>query len=429
VALWRGQRALVLGCGITGMEVARVLAAEGASVLVSEKGDVATADAVALEAAGVEIESGGHTKARAELGSFDFVVPSPGIPPHEGFLAEIITEGIKVASDLDLGHELARAPIVAVTGTNGKTTVCRLAAHIGKAAGLAAFACGNLEHKLLSVAHKHPEADLLVVEASSFALTFCRSFRPRVSVITNLAPDHLDWHQSFEKYREAKARIAAVQGHGDLFLYPDTQPELASLAPMSGVHVQPFDASSIKASEVPWAAGAAHFLHDAAAAVAAVIHVGVSEELARRALDGFDLDPHRLALVGGKDGVVFFDDSVSANPHATLAALESMSSPVVLIVGGRAKVPLSPLASQASSLRAVVALGEAAGEIESVFSPTDVIVSIAASMDEAVGMAFRGAQQGDAVLLSPACASWDMFDGYADRGRAFRKACTRLGVG
>jgi UDP-N-acetylmuramoylalanine--D-glutamate ligase len=156
--------------------------------------------------------------------------------------------------------------------------------------------------------------------------------------------------------------------------------------------------------------------------------VGVGEDAMARAAASFKFEEHRLAYVGEKDGVSVYDDAVSANPHATMAALRTFHDPVVLIAGGRSKVDLAPLVAEASRLRALVAIGEAAPQLKSLFEGAGVIVSIAASMHEAVRMAFGFTQRGDAVLLSPACASWDMFGGYAERGRAFLEACRASGV-
>ena len=420
-----GRRVLVLGLGITGLDVASALAQRGNSVLASDIGDADEQAVRRLEALGVDIELGSHSRARRELKSVDFIVPSPGISPMLGFLAEAIDAGAKVISELDIAGSLASAPVIAVTGTNGKTTVCRLTTAMAQAEGRTALACGNVELKFLTAVHERPDADLYVVEASSFALAFCTTFKPSVSIITNLAPDHIDWHKTFEHYRDSKAKIAANQTPGDLFLYPAAQPDLADLAPSPGPLRQAFEATERFPA---FSQRASHFADDADAAARAAAFVGVGDEAMSRAAASFKFEDHRLAYVGKKDGVGVYDDAVSANPHATIAALRTFDDPVVLIAGGRSKVDLSPLVSEASRLRALVAIGEAARELQSLFEGAGVIVSIAASMPEAVRMAFELARPGDAVLLSPACASWDMFGGYAERGRTFLEACRAFGV-
>jgi len=444
------SRVLVVGLGVSGAEVARVLAQRGAWVFASDSGSCDAGVVSALASAGVEVETGTHDAARAGLRSFDFAFASPGISPIRGFLAEVVASGLPVISELELGVRLTGAPVVAVTGTNGKTTVCRLAERMGIEAGLDVYACGNLETKFITAASEHPDADVFVVEASSFSLTFCDSFHPRVAIVTSLAPDHLDWHGTFEHYRDAKARIAARQTPGELFLYPASQPEIASFAPQDGPVRAPFGSAPMErgawatSSEIVvrlpsvemraggvdvLAARGPHFAADAAAAAAAMATVGVDAASIERALSGFTFDRHRLEPVGSRDGVRFVDDSVATNTHATLAAIASIAEPVVLIAGGRNKgLDLTPLRDAAGRLRAVIAIGEAAEEVRRVFEPTSVFVPIAGSIGEAVSMATEIAQTGDVVLLSPACASHDWFNNYAERGDAFIDACRRSGV-
>jgi UDP-N-acetylmuramoylalanine--D-glutamate ligase len=440
----------VLGLAATGHAVARVLADRGAEVLASELGSLPAKDVEDLAAAGVEIETAGHDIARSRLRTFDFVVPSPGISPHTEILSEVASAEVPIVTELDLGARLTEAPVVAVTGTNGKTTVCRLAERIARASGRRAFACGNLEVKFLTAAAEHPDADLFVVEAPSFVLEFTRVFRPRVAVVTNIAPNHLDWHGSFERYRAAKGRIAARQHPDDLFLYPIAQPEIASLAPDGGPKRVGFS-SVPDESAGAWVEGdevvvrtdgplvrakgagrlaerAPHFAEDAAAAAAALVFFGAQAEAVERGMASFTLDPHRLEPVGTLDGVRVVDDSKATTPHATVAALRTFER-VVLIAGGRNRAgDLRALAGESGRIRTVVALGEAAGELADVFDGTGVSVKNVGSMTEAVAVALGEASRGDVVLLSPACASLDMYSSYVERGRAFREACLKLGV-
>jgi UDP-N-acetylmuramoylalanine--D-glutamate ligase len=421
----RGKRVLVLGLGVTGRELARVIAKHGAEVFASDAGD---APQTAID--GVEIEQGSHDRARERLDDFDLIVPSPGISPMRGFLHEIVASGREITSELDIAQELTDATILAVTGTNGKTTVVRAAERIGRAAGFDAYACGNTETPFVTSVDEHPDATLFCVECSSFRLAFCRTFHPRVSVITNLAPDHLDWHPDLDDYRAAKARIAARQTPDDLFLYPSTQPDLAGLAPAGGPRRESFGPDTLGVPADALTAHGAHFVADAAAAAGALRFLGADEEAVRRGLDGFEPDAHRLDLVGTYKGARVYDDAVAANVDATLAALRTFDDPIVLIAGGRNKgLDLTPLAAEAGRLRALVAIGEAAPDLERIFTDLPVFVSIAASMREAVDMALDAARPGDVVLLSPACASFDWFTGYADRGEQFLAACRELGVG
>jgi len=440
-----GANVVVLGLAVTGRVAARVLAAAGARVLASDSGNP---DVDSLD--GVDVETGGHDRARAALAAADFVLPSPGIPPGAGLLAEAIARGVRVVSELDLAQRLTDAKIVGVTGTKGKTTVCRLVERMTRASGADAYACGNTEVPFLEAAVQHPTADVFVVEASSFRLYFASEFHPDVAVVTNLAPDHLDWHPSMDDYRAAKARIAMNQRSGDVFVYPDDQPDLAAMAPDGGPTRVPFGARRVPgawiegdeivvalhgdALRAPGVAALAqrgpHFALDAAAAAAAAAWLGAGADDIAAGLEGFVPDRHRLELVGERDGVRFYDDSMATNPFAALAAIRAFDGCVVLIAGGRKKVPdLSPLAVEAARLRSVVAIGEAAGDIVAVFEGTGVTVTREPTMRGAVERAAADARAGDVVLLAPACASQDAYANYAERGDDFAETCRLLGVG
>lgn len=440
-----GAHVLVLGLGATGRAVAAELAARGARVLGSDTGQPTDVDA--LHDAGIEIESGGHERAEADLDSFDLVVASPGISPHRGFLADVVSRGARVVAELDLAAGLTDAPIVAVTGTNGKTTVCMLAEAIGRAAGMKTIACGNTDTPFIAAASANSDAALFVVEASSFALYFCDTFHPRVAVVTNLVPDHLDWHDSIDDYRSAKARIARRLDAGDLFLFPADQPDLAGFAHASRAERRAFEAPTgdelvvaVEERDVR-AAGIArlaergpHFGADAVAAATALAFCGAGQDAIERAFAEFEFAPHRLEPIGERDGVRVIDDAVSTNPHATIAALRSLGngagkSRIVLIAGGRNKgLDLAPLTEAVSDLKGVVAIGEAADDIARVVAAAGGSAKTVGSITEAVGVALEWAAPGDVVVFSPACASFDMFAGYADRGRAFREACRAVGV-
>ncbi len=441
-----GARALVLGLGVTGRAVATTLARNGADVLASDSSEPGDSDLTGLRGMGVDVETGSHERAATALEDFDFVVPSPGISPHRGFLADVLSGGTPVVAELDIASGLTEAPVVAVTGTNGKTTVCMLAERIGRAAGLRTLACGNTETPFIAAASA--DVDLFVVEASSFGLYFCDTFHPRVAVVTNLVPDHLDWHSSVDDYRAAKGRIAQRLGAGDLFVYPADQPELGEFVSEGGPGLIAFEAP--KGDEMIVRIGdrevhakgvhrlakrGRHFASDAVAAATALVHVGAGSDAVEAALDGFEFARHRLEPIGQRDGVRVIDDSVSTNPHATIAAVHSLINGeagrgrIVLIAGGRNKdLDLGPLTAAVAGLKGVVAIGESAEEIARIVSATGGTAKTVGSMSEAVGVALDWAGPGDVVLLSPACASHDMFNGYADRGRAFREACRALGV-
>jgi UDP-N-acetylmuramoylalanine--D-glutamate ligase len=434
-----GQTVLVVGYGASGRAAVRVLLDEGARVRVSE---ARPADRLAeLPPPEVELHGGGHRPAHLEGASL--VVTSPGVPEHAPVLRWARRRRVPVWSELELGARLCQVPYVAVTGTNGKTTTVEMVAAAMRAAGLRARACGNVGYPF-SLAVRDP-VDALAVEASSFQLRFHETLHPRVSVLLNLAPDHLDWHGSFRAYARAKARIFLRQGPDDVHVGNRDDPRAARVSRRAPCRVRWFGWGSPGPGEVGVvegrvvarldggheldlgrpASGSRAFVLDAAAAAAAALAFGLPPEAVRRAVEAFVPLPHRGEVVAEVGGVRFVDDSKATNPHAALAALEGLSD-VVLVAGGTAKgVDLSPLASAAPSLRAVVAIGEAAPALAEVFAGL-VPVTRARSMEEAVEAAHAAAAGRGVVLLAPACASQDMFADYADRGERFARAARAL---
>ena len=434
-----GELVVVVGFGASGRAAAEVLAADGARVLVTERRPLGELDAPAPP--GVELRAGGHEP--THLDGAALLVVSPGVPPGALALTWARERDLPVWSELELGARLCRAPYIAVTGTNGKTTTVELLAAMMCAGGLKARACGNVGYPF-SLAAKETW-DALAVEASSFQLALQEHLRPKVSVLLNLAPDHLDWHGSFEAYTDAKARVYANQSGADVHVGNASDPEAARLSSAAPCEVRWFRAGPPEAGEtgvvdgrvsvrpatgtreetfaLPDADGA--FAIDAAAAVTAALAFGVAPAAIRSALESFEPLPHRGAVVAVAGEVSFLDDSKATNPHATLAALSGRRD-VVLIAGGRAKgIDLTPLRDAAEHVSAVVTLGEAAADIEAIFSGM-VPTRRAASIEEAVALAFVEARPGGEVLLAPACASQDMFRDYAERGDLFAGVATAL---
>lgn len=435
----RGERVVVLGLGASGRAAATVLAERGAAVLVSEaRPREVLGDLSELEALGVRVEAGGHEPSHLEGASL--VVTSPGVPERAPILELARGRGLPVWSELELGARLVRVPYLGVTGTNGKTTTTEMVAACLRAAGLDARACGNIGHPFSLAAREGAEA--LAVEASSFQLRFCETFAPRVSVLLNLAPDHLDWHGTFEAYAEAKARVFANQSGDDVHVGNRDDPEAAALSRRARCRVVWSTLGEPGDGEVGFVggelvarldaerrlgrpAGGPALRADAAAAAAACLAFGVPAEAVAEALARFRPLPHRGEVVAEAGGVRFVDDSKATNPHAALAALEGLSG-VALIAGGLAKgVDLSPLARAAPRLAGVVAIGEAAPELVAIFEGA-VPVRKAGSMEEAVRAAYELAPPDGVVLLAPACASQDMFRDYVERGERFRAAALEL---
>jgi UDP-N-acetylmuramoylalanine--D-glutamate ligase len=431
---------LVVGLGVTGEAVARRLAADGPVTVVDDNPDSArfAERAEGLRRLGVTVVGAPAPEQLADLvTAADLVVPSPGVPEAHAVYGLATRRGVPIHSEIELAGVAAAArdvPLVAVTGTNGKTTVTTLIAEILTAGGRRALAAGNIGRPLLDAVHD--DVDVVVAEVSSFQLRFTATFRPRVAVFLNVAEDHLDWHPSFKDYVAAKAKIFANQAGDDLLVFNADDEAVAGVARtaparsvaftgaatpgawhvLDGRLVRPDGSPLIAAGEL--ARHGPHDIANALASAAAAADLGVADDALSAVLASFSGLPHRVTPVGQSGGVTFVDDSKATNPHAALAALAGFDS-VVLLAGGRNKgLDLGVLRQEAGRIRAVVAIGEAAGEVEACFAGLRP-VRRAGSMAEAVRLGAELAEPGDTVLLSPACASFDWYSGYAARGDDF----------
>jgi UDP-N-acetylmuramoylalanine--D-glutamate ligase len=432
---------LVLGLGVTGRAVLRALVAAGETVVAVDDrpGDAARA---AAEAAGVElVVAPGPDRLAALVACSQAVVPSPGVADHHPIFALARRAGVPVRSEFDLASRWDRRPLLAVTGTDGKTTVTTLVTAMLRASGRRAVAVGNTEVPLVA-AIEDPGIEVFVVEASSFRLAHSERFAPTVATWLNLGADHLDAHASQAAYEAAKARIWAHQGPEHVAVGNADDPVVArhlaaaparhvsfGSAPGADYHVAgghlvtPGGRRLLAVEDLPRAFP--HDLSNALAAAATALEGGATPAGVREALVAFGGLPHRLTLVGEGRGVRYYDDSKATTPHATLAALRGFDR-AVLIAGGRNKgLDLGELLGAAARLRAVVAIGEAADEVAAVFEGV-VPLRRAEGMDEAVALATGAARPGDAVVLSPACASFDAYPDYAARGDDFTRAVRAL---
>jgi UDP-N-acetylmuramoylalanine--D-glutamate ligase len=434
------ERVVVVGAGVAGASAARVLAAEGAQVLVTEARPAAEVPAAAeLEAHGVEVRTGGHDP--HHLDGATLVLVGPGVPPDAEVARWAHDRGLRVWGEMELGARLARRPYLAVTGTNGKTTVTSMIEACLRAGGLDALACGNIGLPFPEAAVQ--DRDVLVVEVSSFQLALQGSFHPSISVLLNVAPDHLDWHGSFEAYVDAKRRIYAEQSGTDVHIGNRDDPVSAPISAAAPCAIRWFRSGTPADGEVGFEGGElvarldglqrlgriedrqAGSREDAAAAAAVALTFGAEPAAVAEGLSSFRPGPHRGEVVSWVDGVRFIDNSKATNVHAAAAAIDAAGS-VVLIAGGRAKgADLSPLREHAGRVRAVIAIGEAARDVVEVFDGV-APASVADSIEDAVRDAFAAARPGDAVLLAPACASWDQFRSYVERGDRFAAAARSL---
>lgn len=433
-----GKRVLIVGLGVSGFSAAKALIDLDAKVRVTEASDtpVIRQRAEQLQSLGVDVAYGGHDLEGLDA---DLAVISPGIPPSAPIARSLSGQGIELWSEVELAFRLAECDFLAVTGTNGKTTTTALLAAILEESGVPSVAAGNIGFPLVDAIVKVRSGGAIAVEVSSFQLVATERFRPKVAILLNVAEDHTDWHGSFSAYRSAKARLVRNQTREDVFLPNAADEHAMEIAAGAPSRVVPFSADAVpdggiglRAGRIMWrgqevldaadiplpgATGA----EDAIAAAGAALEYGVDAQAVGRAVRSFRPLAHRLELVASVDGIDFIDDSKATNPHATLAALRGLGN-VVLIAGGRSKgIDLRPLADAAPSLTAVIALGEAKEELERVFAGL-VPVEVVASMDEAVQAAIGRSVRGGSVLLSPGCASLDMYESYAARGEDFARA-------
>jgi UDP-N-acetylmuramoylalanine--D-glutamate ligase len=447
---WIGKQVLVLGLGDTGLSAVRALARRGARLRAADTRAAPPAlGAVRAEHPEMELALGPF--AEALLAGVDAIVASPGVALHEPVVRAALARGIEVVGDVEIfAREVARvAPgsrVLAITGTNGKSTVTALAGAMGKAAGLRTVVAGNIGLPVLDVLDG-PEAartELFVIELSSYQLETTSSLALDAAAMLNLSQDHLDRYGSMEAYALAKERIfrhagTRVVNRDDAWSRGMAGgPKTVSFGlgvPQSGDEWGLDDAREtlrhggeaiVRVDEM-----AMKGLHNAAnglAAHALLSAIGAPKPALARALREFGGLRHRVELVAEARGVRFYDDSKGTNVGATVAALEGFQAPVVLIAGGDGKgQDFSPLApAVAKRARAVVLIGRDAPAVAAAIAATGVPVARAASMADAVAAAFDRARPGDSVLLSPACASFDMFRNYGHRGDAFAEAARAL---
>jgi UDP-N-acetylmuramoylalanine--D-glutamate ligase len=425
--------ALVVGLGVTGRAVARALARRGATVVAVEDRPTDVHRSFADEV-GVElVESPDEATLATVLDRVEVLLPSPGVPDRHPVFALAATAGVPVRSEFDLAEAWDDRPIAAVTGTNGKTTVTTLVADMLRRAGKVVAEAGNVETPLVE-AIDDPTVEVFVVEASSFRLGHTAHWAPNVAGWLNFAPDHLDVHADLARYEAAKARIWADQTVDDVAVVNADDPVVAAhrgkarrrTFGFSGAEDGTVRDGTLLVDDRPLVAvddlrRALH--HDQANALAAALMaapLGASDDAIRATLTTFDGLAHRVQLIGEAGGVAWYDDSKATTPHATAAAVEAFDS-VVLIAGGRNKgLDLHGLLGDRGSVREVVAIGEAAGDVALAVRDR-AGVQEAASMTDAVDRAAAVALPGDAVVLSPGCASFDWYTSYGERGDDFAR--------
>ncbi len=415
-------RLLVLGAGISGRAAARLAGRHGMTVTVYDESPVE--DAIP----GAGVASGDWDPLL--LNGVDLVVASPGFSERSRPVVDVLESGIPIWSEIEFAYRHLNAPIAAVTGTNGKTSVTEATAAMLDASGLDAPATGNIGAPLSDFADT--EYDAVVVEVSSFQLRFTEEFHPAAAAITNVAVDHLDWHGSEYSYRDAKARIYANQTATDLLVYDvddEGASQLAASAPSQlfpvSAHRVPeggggFDGRNLVLGDVAVDASELKsqdptHLVNLACAGALALRMGASREGVANGAIAFSPGAHRRAPVADRGGVLWVDDSKATNPHAAVASIKAHDS-VVLIAGGLAKgIDLSPIVEE-ENIKLLVGIGEAGPWLVEAAGDRG---RLAGTMEVAVEVAYNAAAPGDTVLLAPGCASFDQFTSYGARGDRF----------
>ncbi|MCY0870016.1 MAG: UDP-N-acetylmuramoyl-L-alanine--D-glutamate ligase [Firmicutes bacterium] len=448
---WRSRRVLVVGLARSGTAVARLLQRCGASVCAT---DAATTDdrqeeARSLRAQGIPVTLGEVSETL--LDGVEYVVKNPGIRYDAPLIAAALRRGLPVVTEVEIAWPLARGPLIGITGSNGKTTTTTLVTEMLLASGMPAVSAGNIGVPLADAVQTVGSDTWIVAEFSSFQLQGSESLHPRIAALLNLYPAHLDYHGSFANYAAAKMKLFSNQTDADFAVVNGDQedvrmrtPELKGrrcdvslLHPVeAGVWLEDgvlrarlprCDAAIVNVQDIRLRGR--HNLQNAAFACAVALLAGASPEACAQVLATFGGVAHRLEAVAVKSGVAYYNDSKATNPRAAAASIEAFAQPLVVILGGLERGDdLAPLQSAlAGRARAVVALGESAARMVDVARLAGVpTVWQADTLQAAVRTAARLARAGDVVLLSPAAASWDMFQSFEERGDIFKETVHML---
>ena len=445
-----GRRIVILGAGESGVGTALLAAQKGYSPFVSEYGTIAPVTKKLFDEHGIAYEEGGHDV--ETILKADEVMKSPGIPEKNEMVKKIREKKIPVISEIEFGYRYkGNSRIAAITGSNGKTTTTAMLFHICKKAGLDCALVGNIGYSFARQIAQDPK-ELYVAEISSFQLDDIHTFRPEVAILTNITEDHLDrYDYQFEKYIGSKFRIAENQTGSDAFIYcaddpvtmqyinkfrittnplpftMNNQPKPGAFISNGTMTISAGD-EKMQMSIYDFALKGKHNQYNTMAAGIAALMLGIRKEKIRDAIQSFESLEHRMEPVNTIRGVEFINDSKATNVNSTWYALESMEKPVILILGGIDKGNdyslLRDLVKE--KVKAIVCLGIDNRKIQEAFQNDVALMVSTQGAEEAVKAAFHFANKGDVVLLSPACASFDLFKNYEDRGEQFKQAVRNL---
>jgi UDP-N-acetylmuramoylalanine--D-glutamate ligase len=445
----RKWRLIILGGGESGVGAALLGKKAGYDVFVSDAGTMKEIYRAGLREAGIEWEEGQHTEERILMA--DEIMKSPGIPEKNELVKKVRKAGIPVISEIELAYRFAGdSRIIAITGSNGKTTTTALIHHICRTGGLDAALVGNIGDSFAKRVATDP-CPVYVIEVSSFQLDDIDQFRPYIAVLTNITEDHLDrYDYDFEKYIKSKFNVIKNQQGGDFFIYNQddevtsrylkqyninsTQLPISMANENSAAFIKDGDMyvrtgeDFMKMSVYDFTLKGKHNQYNTMAACVAGTTMDIRKEKIRDAVITFQNLEHRMEFVASIRGVEFINDSKATNINSTWYALESMEKPTVLILGGVDKGNDYSLLNELvkEKVKAIICLGIDNKKIHEAFEGMVPVIQDVQSAEEAVGAAFAQASKGDVVLLSPACASFDLFKNYEDRGTRFKKAVIEL---
>lgn len=446
-----GKKIVVIGMGKTGIAAARFFGKQGAKVIVTDEQPVDKWGAEFEQIAKEKWLEIGTYNARILTGAC-IVVPSPGVPPHNELLVEALKKNIPVISEIEMAYRFLKVPVIAVTGTNGKTTTTTLLGEILKRSGKKTFVGGNIGNPLIEYVEGPQKDDFIVAEISSFQLQWIEKFRPFIAVLLNITCDHINYHGSFAEYRRIKTRVFANQTKADFAILNAADPEQEEIASIINAQVIKFSSKRvlqkgifIKKNNIvfrmPGAPGAKeeqypldiinlpglHNVENVMAAIMAARFCGCSRENIIAAVSAFRGLPHRIEFAGEKNSIKFYDDSKGTNVGSVERALETFDKPVILLLGGRDKdgdfETLRPLLK--TKTKKVILFGEARERIASLIGK-DMSLLKKNKLKEAVESAYQDAQSDDVILLSPGCASFDEFANYKERGNFFKEVVKNL---
>lgn len=454
----RGAKLLVIGVAKSGLACARAAARAGAEVVLIDKGNPAidTGAAAALDELGVQVHLGSENVSFLE--GAEMVLPSPGVSVHSPLIRAALERGLPCYSEIEFAVRLyPHDRLIAITGTNGKTTVTTLVARMLESSGISCAVGGNIGTPLIEVLEEASDEQWVVAEVSSFQLELAPTFNPAIAAFLNFEEDHLDWHANLEEYFEAKAGLirrltpessATLQWSdpGIRGLASQTRAQSAFFASsevgtqleLQGTQMTfdgwtlrgRIDGSQVEIDTPGVYLRGRHNYENCAASALIALRAGATRDGLTAALTGFKGLPHRIEFVGEVAGVSYYDDSKATNPHAASAAVESFAGdPLIIMLGGRNKgSDLEQLAQiVAARAKKVICFGESGPDFKALLPADSAIIT--STLEEGVAAAASAASPGDIVLLAPACASFDAFTGYAQRGKAFATAVKALSNG